>query len=62
VNSGGLPGLRWLGGFGSLAALRPTRLRDRRAGSGLGGRASAGAGPRGMWGDVPSTLHEEKET
>ena len=47
------------GGFGPLAPLRPTRLRARRAGLGLGGRVSIGAGPGRLWGDVLSTHCEE---
>ena len=47
------------GGFGPLAPLRPTRLRARSAGWGLGGRVSAGAGLVGLWGDVLSTHCEE---
>ena len=46
-------------GFGPLAPLRPTRLRARRAGWGLGGRVSAGEGQGGLWGDVLSTHCEE---
>ena len=56
---GGLPGLRWLGGFGTLAPLRPIRPRARSAGWGLGGRVTVGAGPGGLWGDVLSTHCEE---
>jgi hypothetical protein len=59
VIQGGLPGLRWLGGFGTLAPLRPIRPRARSAGWGLGGRVSVGAGPGRLWGDVLSTHCEE---
>ena len=43
----------------ALGCPPPDPTRARRAGWGLGGRVSVGAGPGGLWGDVLSTHYEE---